>query len=75
MIRKYFKKWWAFGLYWGFGMWLGTRILFPLLEDEALKPKELFFSFLFYIAFGLLFGWVVTPKEERLKSKRENMES
>ena len=73
---KYIRsKWWRYGLYWGTGMWLGTRILFPLLRKEPITLNELIFSFLFYIAFGLFFGWAITPREEESKPKQENIET
>ncbi|HEX5112182.1 MAG TPA: hypothetical protein VFV79_05005 [Saprospiraceae bacterium] len=56
-LFKFIKsKWWASGLFWGFGMWLGTRILFPWIAGQAITGNELLYSFPIYIGFGMLWG-------------------
>ena len=74
MIRKYFKKWWAYGLFWGFWMWGGTVIVFPLFKDKHLDFFEVVFGLIYWLALGLFWGWAITPREEESKSKQENVE-
>ena len=64
MMRNYFKKWWAYGLFWGIFMWLGTRIIFPLIEGEKISLIDFWLGIPFWLGFGLFFGWAITPREE-----------
>ena len=63
-FMKFIKsKWWIVGLFWGLFMFLGLKILIPILEKEILSSKELLIGFIFWMLAGLLFGRLTTSKE------------
>lgn len=63
------RKWWFFGLFWGAFMFVIMEVFTPMAEDEALSTQRLFLSLLYWLAVGVLLGWIldkiIKPKTEK----------
>lgn len=57
------KSWVKFGLLWGVFMFLVLNIGFPLWDNNPLDYRAMLISLPFWIAGGLLFGYISRRKE------------
>jgi len=72
ILRRLKLKWWAYGLTWGSLVWMITWIIIPLFKKEQLSITELLFSLVFWLGFGLFWGWVTTPREDAEASDKNS---
>lgn len=51
--------WWLRGLFWGAMMFIFMGVLWPLSQNEVLILKPTVLTFVFWIAAGLFYGWLL----------------
>ena len=54
-----------FGLIWGTVMFLTMTIAFPLWDSKELNPLKIIISIPFFIAAGLMVGYISRKKEPK----------
>ncbi|WP_343328720.1 hypothetical protein [Polaribacter staleyi] len=61
------KPWVGIGLIWGFCMFIGEAFLWPLIDDKEIILKTVLLKFLFWMFFGLIFGYAFIKIRKKKK--------
>lgn len=69
------NRWWVRGLLWGTFMFLIMTLAFPYFQGEPLLARNVIFGVFVWTITGLIFGRLVTPKENAGDTTRNGHQS